>query len=126
MRVMIFTAACLLSLSAAAWHPSSVSAATDLTGKWELTGAFPDAGVVGMDQGEMELTQTGKSFTGAIHERPVKGTLDGVNVSFTVAYEGIPHDIEVVYTGKLVDQNTMKGTVTFPQYGKGTWTATRN
>ena len=27
--------------------------------------------------------------------------------------------------GKLIDPNTMKGAVTFPQYGKGTWTAER-
>lgn len=125
MRVMIFAAACLLTLSVAAWHPSNISAATDLTGKWELTGAFPDAGITGMDQGEMELTQTGRTFTGTIYKRPIKGTIDGANVALTVSYEGIPHDIEVVYTGKLIDPNTMKGTVTFPQYGKGTWTATR-
>jgi len=63
---------------------------------------------------------------GTIYKRPIKGTLGGANVTLTVSYEGLPHDIEVVYTGKLIDQNTMKGSVTFPQYGKGTWTATRH
>jgi len=126
MRAMICAVACLFALSTAFWHPSRVSAATDLTGKWELTGAFPDAGVIDMDQGEMELTQTGKALKGTIHERPIKGTVDGAEVSLTVSYEGFPTNIDVVYTGRLVDQNTMQGTVTFPQYGKGTWKAIRH
>ena len=33
--------------------------------------------------------------------------------------------LKCVYTGKLIDPGTMKGSVTFPQYGKGTWTAER-
>jgi hypothetical protein len=126
MRIFVITLACLLALSMGVWHSSAVSAAVDLTGKWELKGAFPDAGVVDMDQGEMTLKQTGTSFTGTIHGRPIKGSLNGSNVSLTISYEGIPHDIDVVFSGRLIDQNTMKGAVTFIQYGKGTWTATRN
>lgn len=125
MRILVTIAACLVAISMIFWHSSGVFAAPDLTGKWELKGAFPGAGVVGMDQGEMNLKQTGNAFTGAIHGRPIKGTLDGGNIRFTVSYEGVPQDIDVVYTGKLIDPNTMRGTVTFPQYGKETWTAER-
>ena len=96
MRIFVTTAACLVALSMVVWSYSGVFAASDLTGKWELKGAFPDAGVVDMDQGEMTLKQTGESFTGTIYGRPIKGVLDGSNVRFTVSYEGVPHDIEVV------------------------------
>jgi len=125
MRTFVTTVVCLVALSTIIWHSSGVFAAPDLTGNWELEGAFPDAGIVGMDQGEMTLKQTGNTFTGTIYGRPIKGVPDGSNVRFTASYEGMPHDIDVVYTGKLIDPNTMKGAVTFPQYGKGTWTAER-
>lgn len=97
--------------------------AADLTGKWELSMKFPDAGVVQMVMGTMDLTESGPKIAGSINGRPVKGTFDGSNINFTINFEAsIPQGIDVDFSGKLSAKDTLTGVVTFPQYGKGTWT----
>jgi hypothetical protein len=126
MRVYVCLAGLLLAFLGAPWHPANASAAVDITGTWELEMAFPNAGVVQMVMGDMQLTQAGSKITGSVNGRPVKGTFDGTNIIFTINFQAsIPEGIDVTYKGKLVDDKTLKGNVTFPQYGSGTWTANR-
>jgi hypothetical protein len=114
---------CCFALS----HPvNAQSTDVDVTGTWELGMAFPNAGVVKMVMGDMRLTQAGSKINGSINERPVKGTINGANVTFAINFETTtPEGFDVTYSGKVADKSTMRGTVTFPQYGSGTWTTTR-
>ena len=102
------------------------SAAGDVSGTWQLGMKFPDAGVVDMVMGNMRLTQAAANVTGSINGRPISGTIRGSSVTFAINFEAsIPSGFDVTFTGRVVDSKTMSGTVTFPQYGKGTWSATR-
>ena len=100
--------------------------AADLTGSWDLDMAFPDKGITSM-QGDMGgLQQTGTAITGTALGGDLKGTINGSRVTLTVyfkAYSG--ETVPVVFKGKVVDANTLKGTVNFLSRGSGTWTAKR-
>jgi hypothetical protein len=104
---------------------TSNAPAKPLDGSWKLSLAFPNAGITAMIF-TFDLKQTGSKITGsATGSVPVHGTIDGHKVSLTETLEGIPTGIDVIYSGSVVDDNTISGTVNFPQYGAGTWTATR-
>jgi len=126
MRIYLFFAVVLLSCLCILPRAGHASPAADISGTWELGMKFPDAGVVDLVMGDMRLTQAAAKITGSINGRPIKGSVDGANVTFTINFEAtVPSGIDVTFTGKVVDGKTLSGTVTFPQYGKGTWRATR-
>ena len=126
MRVQTCLAALMLSIACVVCPSQTTHTTANVSGTWELGMKFPAAGIVDMVMGDMELTQTGSSFTGTIHERPIKGKFVGNAVTFTINFEGVPQGLDITFSGKLVDSTTMKGTVNFPQYGNGTWTATKH
>jgi outer membrane protein assembly factor BamD (BamD/ComL family) len=96
-----------------------------LDGSWDLSASFPNAGIVAMEF-DLELKQAGSNITGsATGLVPVRGTIIGHKVNLTETLEGIPSGVDVLYVGTAADDNTINGTVNFPQYGAGTWTAKR-
>ena len=55
-----------------------------------LKGAFPDAGVVDMDQGGNDPeANRGLNCRNHLREAYQRSVLDGSNVRFTVSYEGV-------------------------------------
>jgi len=97
---------------------------TDLTGAWKLELAFPAIGINSIKL-DLTLKQTGNTITGAAAtatgENPIKGTINGADIEFT---ESVPSG-DATFKGKLVDGNTLQGTVDAPPYGAGNWTAKR-
>jgi hypothetical protein len=98
--------------------------AQDLTGAWQLELAFPSIGLTGIKL-DMSLKQKDGVLTGAAKtatgENEVKGSVNGTDVEFT---EIVPTG-NAVFKGKIVDANTMQGTMDAPPYGAGNWTAKR-
>ena len=129
MSIFRSTALVVLSLSIFAGQAPPTKAATesDITGSWSVNMTFPDSGITDMQPSDMHLQQTGSTITGTgISGDPVIGSIDGSSITMTEYLKGIAGaTMQIVYKGKLVNGNTMKGTVNFPSYGNGTWTAKR-
>ena len=135
MRVHICFATLLLAIACSPSPAQATHVAADVTGTWELRMKFPASGITGMVMGDMKLTQTGSTFTGTIvqpgpagdpSERPIKGKLVGNAVTFTINFEGGLQNTDVTFSGKLADSISMNGSVRFPDFGDGTWTATKH
>jgi len=96
----------------------------DVTGTWELTVESP--------QGAMTITanykQEGESLTGShvseMGESPLKGTVKGVDITYTLTIDAGGQQFTITHTGK-VDGDTIKGTADLGAMGSMNWTAKR-
>ena len=96
----------------------------DVTGTWELTVESP--------QGAMTITanykQEGESLTGShvseMGESPLKGTVKGVDITYTLTIDAGGQQLTITHTGK-VDGDTIKGTADLGAMGSMSWTAKR-
>jgi len=100
----------------------------NVTGSWALELSFPDQGITKMDfANDFVLQQSGNDLTGTgINGGYLRGTISRSAVKLTNTLKAESGaSVDVVFKGKLVDENSMKGTVSFLSYGKGEWTAKR-
>jgi hypothetical protein len=67
-------------------------------------------------------TLTG-TYKGRLGEGPVKGTVKGSDITFSVKVNAQGQDIEIVYTGKIESATSLKGTAKLGDFGDATWTA---
>jgi hypothetical protein len=96
----------------------------DITGTWEVTVESP--------QGTMVMTanykQDGETLTGThVSEMgtvPLKGTVKGVDVVYTITIDMQGQQLAIVHTGK-VDGDTISGTADLGGMGSMGWTAKR-
>jgi hypothetical protein len=96
----------------------------DITGTWEITVESP--------QGTMIITanyqQEGETLTGThvseMGTNPLKGTVKGVDVVYTITIDMQGQQMAIVHTGK-VDGDTMAGTADLGGMGSIGWTARR-
>jgi len=91
---------------------------TNVTGTWKLTIETPNGPggptVVFKQEGE-ELTGT---YKGRFGDAPLKGTVKGNDIKFTVKVNAQGQEVLVEYAG-TVDGDTMKGKVKFGEFGEG-------
>ncbi len=101
---------------------SCLALAADLTGKWD----FSVETSAGSGAPKFELVQKGETlsgkYSGALGEADVKGTIkaDAVEIRFEVGGSAI------VYTGKVLSDGSLKGSVDLAGQATGTWTAKRS
>ncbi len=96
----------------------------DVTGVWEITVESP--------QGQMAITanykQEGETLTGThvseMGEVPLKGTVKGVDINYTITMDFGGQSVTITHAGK-VDGDTMTGTADLGDMGKINWTAKR-
>jgi autotransporter translocation and assembly factor TamB len=96
----------------------------DVTGTWELTVESP--------QGSMTLTATykqeGETLTGThvseMGETPLKGTVKGADIAYTLTIDAQGQQFTITHTGK-VDGDTITGTADLGGMGSMNWTARR-
>jgi autotransporter translocation and assembly factor TamB len=96
----------------------------DVTGTWEMTVESP--------QGQMTITanykQEGETLTGThvsqMGENPLKGTVKGADISYTITIDAQGQQFTIVHTGK-VDGDTITGTADLGGMGTINWTAKR-
>lgn len=102
---------------------SKEAPAKNVTGNWKLTVESDN----GTTNPSVTLKQNGEELTGTYHGRfgdsPLKGTLKGSDIKFTIKVEVQGQEVILDYAGKLESDTTMKGTVSFGDFGNGTFTA---
>ncbi len=101
---------------------SKETTAKSVTGNWKLTVESDN----GTTNPSVSLKQNGEELTGTYHGRfgdsPLKGTLKGGEIKFTVRVDVQGQEVIIDYAGKLDSDTTMKGTVKFGDFGDGTFT----
>ena len=112
----------LLTVFATLFLLSSSLFAADISGTWNANvnlGGQGGSPTFTLKQDGTKLTGT---YSGALGEAPLHGTITDVDVSFDFEFQGAT----IHYAGKL-DANGTKitGTCDYPQLGSGTFTATK-
>jgi hypothetical protein len=92
-----------------------------VTGTWKLTiesqNGTSNPTVTFKQEGE-ELTGT---YNGRLGEAPLKGTIKGNDIKWTIKVNAQGNELQIDYTGTL-DGDTMKGKAKFGDFGEGTFT----
>jgi hypothetical protein len=102
---------------------SSGQSGANISGTWSFT--------VETSQGSGNPTFTFKqegetltgNYKGTFGEAPVKGTVKGSDISFTIKVNVQGQDVEITYVGKIESATSMKGTAKLGELGEATWTA---
>ena len=97
----------------------------DVSGKWDAqvdtnAGAGTPSFVLNQDGEKV----TG-SYTGALGEATVEGTVKGQTVEFSFHVSPAGEKVKVTYKGTVKSATAMGGTLTIEGLGEGTWTATK-
>lgn len=100
---------------------SSAAYAQGVSGTWQLTvetqGGTGNPSVTLKQEGE-EITGT---YKGRFGDAPLKGTIKGNEIQFTISINAQGQDLKIEYNG-TVDGSTMKGKVKFGEMAEGTFT----
>src|ERR1700694_18452 len=101
--------------------PAAGVYAANVTGEWNLTVESPN----GTGTPTVTFKQDGETLTGTYKgrfgEAPLKGTVKGNEIKFTLTISPQGQDIQLDYAG-TVDGDTMKGKVKFGDLGEGNFT----
>ena len=104
--------------------PSFAADPAKVAGDWTLTIESPN----GTATPSASFKQDGENLTGTYKgrfgESPLKGTIKGSDIKFTVSITTPNGDIQLEYSG-TVDGDNMKGTVAFGSMGQGSFTGKR-
>ena len=96
----------------------------DVTGTWESLVESPQGNLTSTatykQQGE---TLTG-THVGQMGEVPLKGTVKGNVITYTITVDAQGQQFTITYTGKI-DGDTITGTAEFGGMGSATWTVKR-
>ena len=105
-----------------AGSPGGSASAVNISGVWD----FAVETQAGSGNPTFTFKQEGEtlsgSYKGTFGEGPIKGTVKGSDIMFSVKINAQGQDIEVTYTGKIEGSGQMKGTVKLGEFGEGTWT----
>ena len=101
-------------------------AKVDVTGKW----TFTVNSAAGTGTPTVTLKQDGEKLTGhyssmQLGEADLTGTVKGSDMRFAFGTDVQGIHLDVVYTGTIEGQDSMKGTVVLGALGDGTFTAKR-
>jgi len=100
------------------------SGGSNISGNW----AFEVQTDQGSGSPSFTFKQDGEKLTGtykgAFGEGPLRGTVKGNAINFTVKVNAQGQDVEITYTG-TIESGSMKGTVKLGELGTGTWTGKR-
>ena len=101
----------------------AVAAGVDVTGTWR----FAVDTTAGAGEPTFVLKQTGEtltgSYSGALGEAPLKGTVKGNAIEFQFKIEPQGETIVAEYKGTVESATSMKGTMKYGTFADGTWTA---
>ena len=113
--------ATMLAICFALVPTASAADAAKVAGEWAITVESPQ----GTGTPSLVLKQDGETLTGTykgrLGEVPLKGTIKGNDIKFTVTVSPQGQDLVIEYAG-TVDGDTMKGKAKFGEYGEGNFT----
>ena len=102
-----------------------ITFAADVTGKWAIT-VQSDAG---SGEPKFEFKQTGEkltgTYTGLLGSAAVTGTVKGNKIEFTFKAENGGEKFDVIYSGTVDGDKSMKGSVKLGELGSGTFAGTK-
>ena len=107
-------------------YAAAQAATVDVTGKW----AFTVQTEAGTGTPTVTLKQEGEKLTGhyssqTLGEADLTGTVKGQDIVFSFTANAQGTNLEVKYSGKIEDKDSLKGTVDLGGLGSGTFTAKR-
>ena len=123
-RLVLWIVVMALAIAPVVAQDAAKPKAVDITGSWEMTVESP--------QGTMVITanfkQDGETLTGThvseMGEAPLKGTVKGADVEYTLTLEMGGQQMSIVHKAK-VDGDTMKGSADIEGMGTIPFTAKR-
>lgn len=123
-RIAVLLAVVVLVVAPVLAQDAAKDKKVDITGTWEMTVESP--------QGSMIVTanykQEGETLTGThvseMGEAPLKGTVKGTDVNYTITIDMQGQQFSIVHTGKI-DGDTITGTADIGGMGTINWTAKR-
>ena len=95
--------------------------AAKVAGDWTLSVETPNGTRTPTASFKQEGENLTGTYKGALGEAPLKGTIKGNEIKFTVTVNTPNGELALDYSG-TVDGDSMKGSVKFGQAGEGTWT----
>ena len=105
--------------------PAVAADTANVAGEWALTVETPN----GTGTPTVIFKQDGENLTGTykgrLGEAPIKGTVKGNEIKFSVTLSAQGQEIEIEYSG-TVDGDSMKGKAKFGDFGEGTFTGKRS
>ena len=101
--------------------PVFAAEAAKVAGDWTLSVETPNGTRTPTASFKQEGENLTGTYKGALGEAPLKGTIKGNEIKFTVTVTTPNGELALDYSG-TVDGDSMKGTVKFGQAGEGTWT----
>ncbi len=120
-RLLVMFAALLLSLFVGVVPSSGAADTANVAGEWNLTVESPN----GTGTPSVTFKQDGETLTGTYKgrfgEAPLKGTIKGNDIKFSVTISPQGQDVVIEYSG-AVDGDTMKGKAKFGDMGEGAFT----
>ena len=100
----------------------TAKAEPNISGKWIMDVRLE----AGSGTPSFDLTQEGETitgtYTGQLGEAPVTGTIKDNNIELNIKVAAMGQEIDMLYTGILMEDGDMKGTVKIGQFGEGTFT----
>jgi len=123
-RIVVLLMAVALAVVPVVAQDAAKDKKVDITGTWEMTVESP--------QGTMNITieykQEGETLTGKhvseMGEAPLKGTVKGNEIVYTLTMDMGGQQFSIVHKGK-VDGDTITGTAELGEMGTMNWTAKR-
>jgi len=123
-RIVVLLMAVALAVVPVVAQDAAKDKKVDITGTWEMTVESP--------QGTMNITieykQEGETLTGKhvseMGEAPLKGTVKGNEIVYTLTMDMGGQQFSIVHKGK-VDGDTIAGTAELGEMGTMNWTAKR-
>ena len=121
-RMILLVVGMVLAVAPVAAQDAAKPKVVDITGSWEMTVESP--------QGTMVITanfkQDGETLTGThvseMGETPLKGTVKGVDVEYTLTLDMGGQQMSIVHKAK-VDGDTMRGSADIEGMGTIAFTA---
>lgn len=126
-RIALVAAVLLLAIpSVGRAQADKPATKTDITGKWQFT-VTTDAGT---GTPTVTLKQTGDTLSGhyssqVLGESDLKGTVKDGKIDFSFKAEVQGTALTVTYTGTVVSNDALKGSLSLGELGNGTFTAKR-
>jgi hypothetical protein len=123
-RLTVFAAVMALAVVPGLAQDAPKDKKVDVTGSWESTVESPQ----GTMSSAATYKQEGETLTGThvgqMGEVPLKGTVKGNEIAYTITVDAQGQQFTITYSGKI-DGDTITGTAEFGGMGSATWTCKR-
>lgn len=120
-RLIVVFAALLLAMFFVLVPASGATEAAKVAGEWDLTIETPNGNFTPTAIFKQDGETLSGTYKGRMGETPLKGTINGNDIKFSVTISPQGNEMVIEYSG-TVDGDSMKGKVKFGEMGEATFT----